>query len=730
MAKKFAMFDMATTMGKIFAFFGVSALCGGLAAGLALPLGMVTGAAATTGTELLDELPAELQEEPMSVPSRIVDKDGTELATFYAENREPVSLDEISEEMQQAIIAIEDERFYEHSGVDPQGLARAVVNNATSDTRQGASTLTQQYVNNVLVNYQNLNGLRTTVSGTKTPADKLREMKLAVALEKKMSKEEILEGYLNIVLFSGRTYGVEAAANHFFNKSASELDLSDAAILAGMVQSPNALNPETNPESAQNRRNVVLQSMENAGFITTAEKEKAQAQDLGLDITPKNSGCIAAQHNSGYFCDYVHRQILNDPAFGPDPESRQQLLDRGGLTIKTTLDAKMQKAAAEEANKAVPREETQGFGSSIVTVEQDTGNIRAMAQNTVYSPEDGAGNTQINYSVDHADGGGQGFQAGSTLKPFVSLAWLGAGHSMSDTVNASRDDYTGAKFPAYCLDGGKAQIGTDGWNINNTIGNMKKPMPMNYGLYWSINTATVGAAFATDLCSITDITDAAGVHGAVSEEGLDPQHPSFLLGAQEVSPLTMASAFSTMGSYGNYCEARALTEVTDAAGNEYEVPPVQCNENVLNEDHIVQLNSTLKPIAKDRIAEGNIDFDIAGKTGTNNNESSTWFVGYTEGLTTAAWVGNYQSVAKTLKGNTIGGTYYEDVWGSLIAGPMWIDYMKQVAEDYPHGEIRDDGSPSPRSISSAKKGGSNSSDDDENNESSDDPSAESAESSN
>ena len=175
----------------------------------------------------------------MSVPSRILSEDGEEIAVFYEENRTPVPLDKISKHMQHAIVAIEDERFYDHDGVDARGLIRATVNNATSDSTQGASTLTQQFVNNMLVNVQQIRGdSRLTLSGSKNIADKVKEIKLAVAVEKQMSKDEILEGYLNIVLFSGRAYGVEAASQYVFGKSAADLESWEAATLAGMVQSP------------------------------------------------------------------------------------------------------------------------------------------------------------------------------------------------------------------------------------------------------------------------------------------------------------------------------------------------------------------------------------------------------------------------------------------------------------------------------------------------------------
>lgn len=709
-----------SVLSKLLAFFGISALLGAIGAGMMLPAGMLTGAASQVGTEMLDQLPAELNEEPMSTPSVIMDQDGNEIATFYAEDRTPVDLDQISDHMKHAIIAIEDERFYDHSGVDGEGLARAMVHNVTSDTQQGASTLTQQYVNNVLVNYQNLNGLRTTVSGSKEIPDKLREMKLAVAVEKDMSKDEILEGYLNIVLFSGRTYGVESAARLFFNKSAADLNIPESALLAGLVQSPNALNPDTNPEGAKHRRDLVLGNMRNQEYITEEEYEEAVATDIELDMSPLPSGCMYAEEGFGYFCDYVQRLVLADPAFGPDRESRQRMLDRGGLEITTTLDSELQKTAVETAANNVPADENEGIGASIVTVQQNTGNIKAMAQNTEYSLDEQNGHTTLNFSVDSDWGGGNGFQAGSTLKPFVAMAWMGAGNSMRDTLDASRNNYDGATFPAYCLEGGQAKIGSDGWRPKNAIRDMYKPMRMDYGLFWSINTATIAAAYQTDLCSITDITTAAGITGAETGEPINPKHPSFVLGAQEVSPLTMAGAYSTLGSGGTYCEPRAIESIVDATGEEYSVPPVQCDPGALNPENIRELNNTLTAIADERIAEGQLDFPIAGKTGTNNQSTSTWFVGYTSELSTASWMGRYTNINETLEGSTIGGQYYEDVWGSLIAGPMWVDYMEVAGPKYETEEFPEFDGPTgdPRTMDSSS-GSSNNSDSDSNDDTDD-----------
>ncbi|MGM7671102.1 transglycosylase domain-containing protein [Microbacterium sp. A93] len=690
--RKSPFFDTATTLGKIVAFLGVSALCGVLAAGLMLPMAAVGGATATAGGDMLDQLPAELKEEPLSVPSRVLDKDGTVLATFYAENRVPVTLDEISQNMQDAIISIEDERFYEHSGVDARGLTRALVNNATSDSTQGASTITQQYVNNVLINAQYLNNERTTISGTKSVADKLREMKLSVAVEKEMSKEEILEGYLNIVLFSGRVYGVEAASRYFFDTNASELTIPQAALLAGMVQSPNGYNPINNPQGATDRRNIVLSAMLGNEVITRAEYDEAVQAPIPDKVNPLNSGCVSAAYGN-YFCDYVQRVVQTSETFGPDAESRQRLLDRGGLQITTTLDSTLQREAENVAKANAPYtiftsdDGTEGeLGASLVTVEPGTGNVRAMAQNTTYAVSEGEGHTTLNFNVNRPMGGGAGFQAGSTLKPFTFLAWLESGHSMTDTLDARVNEYPqGTAFKASCREQGKSWVvPRDGWTVRNAIANMNKPMRADYGLYWSINTATVAASYAQDLCGITDVMNRVGIHNAGTGKDIDPQNPSFVLGSEEVSPLMMAAAYATLADDGNYCEPRFISEVTDTRGNSYQVPPVNC-QKVADTQQVAELNNTLKAIASERIAQ-DMPFEVAGKTGTNNWSSSTWFIGSTTGLTTASWVGNFRNQI-SLEGQKIGGVTYDDVWGSIIAGPMWSDYMGTVAGNYGTGDF-------------------------------------------
>lgn len=681
-------FEPVTTMGQIVLFVGLSVLVGIVAAVTVLPALTAVGDASSAGVELLEENPAEFRQEALSEPSTFYASDGeTELAQFYAENREPVGIDDISQSMQDAIVSIEDERFYEHDGTDPQALGRAVVNNLTGSSTQGASTLTHQYVSLELLNADYLRDEDELVAGgTTTIADRFNEARLAADVEEEMSKEEILEGFLNLAFFGDRNYGVEAAAQYYWGVPASELDVQQSATLAGLVQNPNGFNPETNPEAAEDRRNTVLGTMLRNEYITQEEHDAAVESDLDLDVTPEATGCIAAR-DAPYFCDYVQRVILADDTFGPDREARERLLNRGGLEVTTTLDKDAQQAAQSEVLDAVPNADPSGAGSALVSVEPGGGQIRAMAQNTNYTPEEGDGNTELNFNVDAAYGGGNGFQGGSTLKPFVFAAWLEDGNSMTDTVDASKDQWDqGDEWTASCQDGGSVEIpDEEGWSVNNAIEDMKREMTADFGLYWSINTATTAVAEETDLCEITDVLSRVGYVQADNGKEISPADPSFVLGSEEVSPLTQASAFAALANDGEYCAPRALEEVTDAQGKEYDIPEANC-EQAIDSDVVAELNETLIPIAEERTAEGDPEFPMAGKTGTDNFESSTWFNGYTTGLSTSAWAGRYTDL-ESLRGSTIGGEYYENLWGSELAGPMWLNYMNEVAPDYSTDEF-------------------------------------------
>ncbi len=675
----------SSVLGRMLAYLGLSALAGLLVAGLMLPAVSLAGAGVGVGQDMLDRMPDELPTEPVSVPSTIVSEDGQVLATFYAENRTPVTLDQVSDHMEHAIVAIEDARFFQHEGVDARGLVRAAVHNATSDSTQGASTLTQQYVNQLLINSQQIRGdSRLTISGNKNVSDKVKEIKLAVAAEKQMSKEQILEGYLNITLFQGRAYGVEAASQYVFGKPAAELESWEAATLAGMVQSPTGYNPSRNPEGTTNRRDTVLRAMRNNGYLSEEELQHALAQPLEVVMKGVPSGCLNAEFGA-YFCDYVERQVLADPTFGPDVLSRRALLDRGGLTIRTTLNTELQKSAEDITRRAIPNDEAYGAGQALVSLEPGTGNIRTMAQNTEYAIKDELGRTTLNLNAEREWGGGAGFQAGSTLKPFVALAWLRNGNHLVDTVDASRNLYpAGTRFQASCRPGGYVSIGTD-WNINNVVDGLVKRDRIDEGIFWSVNTPTVATAYQMDLCDITNLTTQLGIRRAIDGSPLQPDEPTFLLGSDSVAPLSLAGAYAALAANGLYCEPRAILEVTDTTGNQYDVGEPTCTQ-VVAPEHVAELTPVLRHHAGYNLAPDGAGYEFAGKSGTNNNNSSTWFVGYTTELATAVWSGRYTNL-KSMIGETVRGQKRDVFYGTTFNGPSWLEFNQRAKEIYPPGEL-------------------------------------------
>ncbi|NKX55276.1 transglycosylase domain-containing protein [Arthrobacter mobilis] len=685
--RKSPFFDTATTLGKIVAFLGISALCGVLAAGLLVPAAAVAGVGATSSIEYFDQLPAELNTSPLSQASKIYSADGKLIATFYAENRVPVKLEKVSQHMLDAIVSIEDVRFYEHNGVDPQGIMRAAVSNLAGGSMQGASTLTMQYVNNVLIDAGAAEGKSAeelTISGTKSIGDKLREAKLAIALEKKYSKEEILQGYLNIVLFSGQTYGIEAAARTFFGKHASELNIAQSAMLAGMVQSPNYFNPVSNPEATKQRRDIVLAAMLRNNKISQKEYDKAVASDLKLNLKPVQSGCVAANF-ADYFCSYVQHAIMQSDAFGKNAEERAKLLARGGLTIKTTLDSRLQKEAQRQIQRQVPKGDPSGVGSAMVSVEPGSGKILAMAQNTDYNPAKGRKNTELNFNVDPDMGGtSYGFQPGSTMKPFTTVAWLESGRSLNAVIDARRTSYpAGYPWRASCLpDGAYFQA----WDFKNALPGYQRSMTVSQGLTWSVNSATAAQAAMLDLCDIRDAASRMGVHRAVDGEPIQVNTPSFIIGGQEVSPLTMAAAFATFASGGTYCEPIALSSVKDAQGNKYKVPEKQC-DRAISPEVAAAVSIPLANLVNNSPGYMRpIGVPAAAKTGTTDLSEQTWTVGYTTGISTASWVGNWKSHT-SMNGIAINGVAREYVDGATIAGAQWTDYMSAVAPLYPSGSF-------------------------------------------
>ena len=704
------LFDTATTLGKILGFLGVSAICGVLVAGLLVPAAAVSGSTASGSIEFFDTLPAELQVDPPSQSTKILAADGSVIANLYAENRTRVPLDQISPYMKDAVIAIEDNRFYEHGGVDTTGILRALVATARGN-KQGASTITQQYVNNVLNASLESEGRSADVKlngVNKGVGDKLREMKLAIALEKKFTKEQILEGYLNIVFFNRDAYGIEAASKFFFSTSAKDLTLPQAALLAGLVNSPSAFDPITNPENAKVRRDLVLNAMLAQGKITKAQHTAAVATPVKPKVTPARQGC-AYSPTAPYFCDYVLHLLLNNPAYGADATEREKKIFRGGLTIKTTLDPKAQKAAQDQVN-ASAGSNADKWGAALVSVEPKTGKITNMAQNTSWFPGKGKFDSQINFSVDQYDDQGNdlnglgGAQPGSTMKPFTFAEWLEEGKSMNTFVNAAQRRY-GQDFPWR----NTCSTPTVGWydssngtdDLQNAEEGYYRNMTVLDGLKNSINTATFASASQLDLCGIQKVVDAVGLHGGLpvrdkETNAIVDANPKVtmttlgnLLGSTQTAPLTMASAFASFANDGKYCAPIAITSVTDQTGAQLPAQSTACRDAVKPEvargvNYALQqvLNEGSGSLIEPRIST-RTTFPIAAKTGTSNNNGSTWVVGHTTGLATAAWFGDALGAQDRAGQNvTVNGKFYTGIDGYMIAGPMFSQFMSQIAPAY------------------------------------------------
>ncbi|HSO91271.1 MAG TPA: transglycosylase domain-containing protein [Arthrobacter sp.] len=691
---------LAGALWRVLGLLAVSAICGVLVASLAVPGVAAAGVAVSRSITFFNNLPADLAVEPPSQSTKVLSADGKPIATFFAENRVRVRLDQMSPYIRDAIVAIEDSRFYEHAGVDPQGILRALTTNLTGGGRQGASTLTQQYVTNV-INESLLSADRTDqviLSGQKSIGDKVREIKLALELEKKFTKDQILEGYLNIVFFNRDAYGIEAAARHFFSTSAKDLSLPQAALLAGLVNSPSFYDPSVYPDNAIQRRNQVLDKMLSEGKIRQADHDAAVASGVELKITPAKQGCSAADM-APYFCDYVSHLILNNPAYGVDATARGKKLYRGGLTITTTLDSRLQ-AAAQAQVDATAGANPDKWGASLVSIAPGTGQILAMAQNTVFLPAPGKFDTQLNFNVDAKDADGNdlngagGFQPGSTMKPFTFAEWLNEGKSMVAEVDAARRTYPldfpwksscGKVLGAYNT--AEKDLGAADDLQNSGEGYYRK-MPVNYGLYNSINTATFAAAAELDFCGIQRMVDTVGLHSGVDNAPVNMHQLGNLLGAIGVSPLHLANAFATFAADGKYCAPIAITDVTDAAGRELPAQISDCRSAVKPEvargvnavlQDVLKLGSGIyiEPKVQDQVP-------VAAKTGTSNNNGATWVVGYTTGLATASFFGDALEGQKRPGQNvTINGKFYKNIDGYMLAGPQWANYMQQVAGLYP-----------------------------------------------
>ncbi|MBW8765174.1 MAG: transglycosylase domain-containing protein [Geodermatophilales bacterium] len=606
-------------------------VAGALLAGLLMPWVGGTGLVARNSASLLDALPVELTDKTPAGNSKVLAADGSLIANFYANNRTPVTADQIAPVMKQALVDIEDSRFYEHNGLDVQGTLRALVTNvAAGSVQEGGSTLTQQLVKQTLLQTATTPEARQAAV-KQDLSRKIREARLALALEETYSKDEILTRYLNIVYFGQSAYGIQAAAQRYFSVNAADLTLPQAAMLAGLVQSPANDDPVTNPENAMNRRNQVLQRMRTLGHISDQELADATAQPVVLTPgqTPPN-GCVNATIG-GFFCDYVRSYLINTLRISQDE------LENGGLTIQTTLRPDLQQAGDQGVLNYAPMGDP--FAGILTAVQPGTGHVLAMSQNRRYgcsAPEC----ESVNLNVAASAG------SGSTYKVFTATAALSAGFGSNYTINAPQP-YTSKVF--------KKNGGTRGapYVVRNDNAGYAATYNMTTGLTASSNTyfvaledalgstegpVTMAKAMGMDFTHPNQLADCQHKCDDFGQYVIDNKLGSFTLGPIATSPLDLANAYATLAARGTRCEATPVTAVLDQHGQPLEDSSGKvldtgdhCTPDAVAPGVADTLNQMLTQVVEDGTGRKATipGFQIAGKTGTIQGNKSATFVGMT-----------------------------------------------------------------------------------------------------
>jgi membrane peptidoglycan carboxypeptidase len=649
-------------------------VAGVLVAAVLLPFTGGLGLVARNSVQAFDAQPCDV--DPGTPAQRSVmlagdPKSPTLLATFYSQNRDVIPASQIPDKMRKAIIAIEDRRFLEHHGVDPEALVRAVVKNSQSgQVVQGGSTLTMQYVKNVRL-YSAKTATEQEEATEQTSGRKLIEARCALELENKLSKDEILTRYLNIAYFGASAYGVQTAARTYFGRNAKDLTLPQAALLAGLVQSPSRYDPHRSPKAAKARRDVVLDNMESLGYITA--KQAAQARATKVAVKPKSKSSLkdcantaAAIKNAGFFCDYV-KSYLAERGFP------QQRLEAGGYKIYTTLSPRVQNSV----QAALPFSRWAGRESMAVmdVVDPRTGRVVALGVSKRYGVKKGDRNqTSDPVNIKAAAG------AGSTYKVFTLVSALQSKVPLRDfTINVG-NEYTSRVCTTYDDNGVKGPYKMR----NASDGYRSGAWNLEAATYESINTffvALIDQRFNCDLSGPVKAAQALGLGlpKEAADRFVNGKLASFTLGPQATSPLNMASAYGTLANRGVYCPPRPILKIVGPDGKEVQLEETPCERRV---DQGIA-DTVTRVLEKDTTAPGATAVEafrglaggphpIAGKTGTAQNNSAAWFVGYTPEFSGSVAVFNQRKTSSRLEdvpereGRDVFGAYSAAIWRAAM----------------------------------------------------------------
>jgi membrane peptidoglycan carboxypeptidase len=629
----------------------VASIVAGLlvATGLA-PIAAVTGVTARDGLDAFDALPSDISLGDTAQRNTIYGtRDGqpVKIAEVFDQNREDLEWDQVSQFLKDAAVAGEDHRYYEHGAVDPKSLARAAFGYFTQTGDSGGSTIAMQLVKNIRVHEsQQLPSEEERKAAyveaiDKSPTRKVQEIRLAIALEKKYTKEEILLGYLNVAGFGRATYGVEAAAERYFSSSAKDLSIAQAASLIATVQTPDSFNlgdPANYPKN-QARRDLIINNMLEYGYITQEQHDEAINTPIEsyVKLSEPTQGCLYAS-DAQFFCDYVVKKIPTLAALGATEDERTANWKRGGYEVYTSLDLNQQDVAQAQLNARAPADEARfELGAAAVALQPGTGKILVMAQNKSFNntPQATPAQTSLNFNTDYASGGSNGFQTGSTYKIFTLIDWLKAGHTLRESVNGSERIIPANQFRCDGVAGSGPvfDVGNDtsGEGGNQTVLSATAR---------SVNGAFASMAQKLDLCEIREVAKSMGVHRA---DGAELKvNPSSILGTNEIAPMTMAGAFATIAANGVYCAPTAVDRIVDTFGKDLGGEAPQCAQAIEPNIAATAAYALEGVFTNGTAASANPRDGIAlmGKTGTTDGSHQNWLIGSTTKVAIAVWVGN------------------------------------------------------------------------------------------
>ena len=602
-----------------------AALLGGalVAVGLLLLIPPARAVMGATGGE--DTPLPELGELPQR--SLVYARDGTTLlAALHSEqNRSPVPLERVPEIVINAVLDVEDERFWDHGGVDIRSTLRALQSNvAAGSVRQGGSTITQQLIKNALLTPE------------RSLSRKVKEAALAVRLENELAKRDILERYLNTVFFGNGAYGVQAAAETYFNTNVESLDAAQAALLSGLIHDPVGSDPLRFPDEARANRDFALDRMVAQGHLGASEA--ANLKDVAV---PDSISRPLPQPND-YFVEEVKQRLLDDRRLGETAQERYRAVFEGGLKIVTTLDPRMQSAAEAKIKETLP--ETAGeFTAALVSVDPTSGAVRALVG--------GPGFEQLKYNIVTQ---GQGRQPGSAFKPFVLVAALEAGYGPRDTINGTAPCTFTMPPPQ------------EPWVPGNYEGSAGGVMTITEATARSVNCAYARLGLVVGVDKVADVARRMGITRTKL-----PEVPSMALGSTDVHPLDMATAYATLANDGVRHTPYVVERVEDRRG-EVVLEGRSDGERALAPQLARAATSVLRAVVdggtgtRARLPGR----QVAGKTGTSQEHQNAWFVGYTPQLATAVWMGSPRgNVPMTNVGGikVTGGSYPARIWGGYMA---------------------------------------------------------------